>query len=47
MVITVPGARPVVIVQIGRREPRLPVMGMDDIRHERGDEAVADIGRDT
>ncbi|MGX1136325.1 hypothetical protein AB7M11_000561 [Bradyrhizobium ottawaense] len=40
------GSRAIVIVQIGRREPGLPVMGVHDIGYEGGDEAVADIGGD-
>ena len=34
------------IVQIGRCQSRLPIMGVHDIRHERGNGAPADFGRD-
>ena len=40
------GPRPVVVVQIGWREPGLPIMGMHHVGHEGRNEAVADIGRD-
>ena len=46
IVVTTPGSRPVGVVEIGRRERRLPVMRVNDLRSERVDRAKPDVRAD-